>query len=383
MKKKLNKETIASKAGVGSDQQHGAIVPPLYLTSNFIFDELGKEQPYEYTRQRNPTRDHLIKALSDLESGIGGEILSSGMAAVSLITNILDLKSKVILPHDCYGGTFRLFSSLAEKGILDVHFVNQGEESFSNQAIDKINPDLIWIETPSNPLLQAVDIRQISKKAKACNSLVAVDNTFLSPSLQNPLKLGADIVMHSTTKYINGHSDVIGGAVITDDEAILSKLKFWANNLGITGSPFDSYLSLRGLRTLSIRMEKHEKNATAIVDLLLKNPNVGSIYYPGLPNHPSHEIAKKQQSGFGGMLSFELNDGLSGVKTFLKKMELLPFAGSLGGFESLVSHPYTMTHGILSPEQKKEIGISESLIRISAGLENTDDLIEAFKSALD
>ena len=383
MKKRLNKETIASKAGVGSDQQHGAIVPPLYLTSNFIFDELGQEQSYEYTRQRNPTRDHLIIALADLESGIGGEILSSGMAAVTLVTNILDLKSKVILPHDCYGGTFRLFSSLAEKGILDVHFVNQGEELFLNQTINKINPDLIWIESPSNPLLQAVDIKKISEKAKACNSLIAVDNTFLSPSLQNPLRLGADIVMHSTTKYINGHSDVIGGAVITNNEEILSKLKFWSNNLGITGSPFDSYLSLRGLRTLGIRMEKHEKNATAIVELLSNNSKVESLYYPGLPSHPSHEIAKKQQSGFGGMLSFELKDGLAGVKTFLKKMELLPFAGSLGGFESLVSHPYTMTHGILTPEQKKEIGISENLIRISAGLENTDDLIEAFKSALE
>ncbi len=382
MKKKSNKETIASKAGIGSDQQHGAIVPPVYLSSNFIFDELGKEQSYEYTRQRNPTRDHLIKALSDLESGIGGEILSSGMAAVTLVINILALKSKVILPHDCYGGTFRLFSSLAEKGMLEVHFINQGEESFLNQAIEKINPDLIWIETPSNPLLQAVDINKISKKAKIYNSLVVVDNTFLSPSLQNPLLLGADLVMHSTTKYINGHSDVIGGAVITNDEEILSKLKFWSNNLGITGSPFDSYLSLRGLRTLGIRMEKHEENATAIVELLSNNSKVESLYYPGLLNHPSHEIAKKQQGGFGGMLSFELKDGLSSVKSFLKKIEL-PFAGSLGGFESLVSHPYTMTHGILTPEQKKEIGISENLIRISAGLENTDDLIEAFKSALE
>ena len=382
MKKKSNKETIASKAGIGSDQQHGAIVPPVYLSSNFIFDELGKEQSYEYTRQRNPTRDHLIKALSDLESGIGGEILSSGMAAVTLVINILALKSKVILPHDCYGGTFRLFSSLAEKGMLEVHFINQGEESFLNQAIEKINPDLIWIETPSNPLLQAVDISKISKKAKIYNSLVVVDNTFLSPSLQNPLLLGADLVMHSTTKYINGHSDVIGGAVITNDEEILSKLKFWSNNLGITGSPFDSYLSLRGLRTLGIRMEKHEENATAIVELLSNNSKVESLYYPGLLNHPSHEIAKKQQGGFGGMLSFELKDGLSSVKSFLKKIEL-PFAGSLGGFESLVSHPYTMTHGILTPEQKKEIGISENLIRISAGLENTDDLIEAFKSALE
>lgn len=377
--KKFNKETIASKAGIGSDKQHGAIIPPLYLTSTFEYEKLGKDQEYEYTRERNPSRDHLIKALSDLENGLGGEILSSGMAAITLVANILELKSKVILPHDCYGGTHRLFSSLAEKGMLDVYFINQGHESFCKKSIDEINPDLIWIETPSNPLLQAVDIQKISDQAKACNALVAVDNTFLSPSFQNPLKLGADIVMHSTTKYINGHSDVIGGAVITNNQEILSKLKFWANALGISGSPFDSYLTLRGLRTLCIRMEKHEKNALAIVNLLSNNSKIGNVYYPGLTTHPSHAIAKKQQSGFGGMLSFEVKKGLAGADNFIKGMKILPLAASLGGFESLVSHPYTMTHGTLSPAQKKEIGISENLIRISAGLENTDDLLDAIK----
>ena len=382
MKKKFKKETIAAKAGIATDQQYGAIVPPLYLTTNFIYDELGKDQLYEYTRQGNPTRDHLIAALSDLEGGIGGEILSSGMAAVSLIANILELKSKVILPHDCYGGTFRLFSSLAEKGMLEVHFINQAEESFVAQTISQINPDLIWLESPSNPLLQAVDIRKISEKAKTCSAIVAVDNTFMSPCFQNPLKLGADIVMHSTTKYINGHSDVIGGAVITSDEAILTKLKFWANNLGITGSPFDSYLTLRGLRTLGIRMEKHEKNAQAIVEILSNNAKVKSVFYPGLAHHRSHEIAKKQQSGFGGMLSFELKEGLSGVKKFIEKIDLLPFAGSLGGFESLIGHPYTQSHGVHTPEKKEEIGISDGLVRISAGLENTDDLVDGIQSAL-
>ena len=380
--KKFNKETIASKAGIGSDKQHGAIIPPLYLTSTFEYEKLGKDQEYEYTRERNPSRDHLIKALSDLENGLGGEILSSGMAAITLVANILELKSKVILPHDCYGGTHRLFSSLAEKGMLDVYFINQGHESFCKKSIDEINPDLIWIETPSNPLLQAVDIQKISDQAKACNALVVVDNTFLSPFLQNPLKLGADIVMHSTTKYINGHSDVIGGALITNDHEILSKLKFWANALGITGSPFDSYLTLRGLRTLGIRMEKHEKNAAAIVELLLKHPKIAKVYYPGLPTHPSHTIAKKQQSGFGGMLSFEILDDLAGVKNFIEGMKIFPLAASLGGFESLVSHPYTMTHGSLTPNEKKEVGISESLIRISAGLENTEDLLEAVNLGL-
>jgi cystathionine gamma-synthase len=380
--KKFKKETIASKAGIGSDKHHGSIIPPLYLSSNFEYKELGIEQEYEYTRETNPTRDHLINALTAMEDGVGGEILSSGMAAVTLVANILNNNSKVILPHDCYGGTHRLFSSLAEKGILEAYFINQGHESFCKETIKEIQPDLIWVETPSNPLLQAVDIKKISKEAKACNALVAADNTFLSPSLQNPLKLGADIVMHSTTKYINGHSDVIGGALITNDHKILLKLKFWANALGITGSPFDSYLTLRGLRTLGIRMEKHEKNAAAIVELLLKHPKVAKVYYPGLPTHPSHVIAKKQQSGFGGMLSFEILDGLVGVKNFIEGMKILPLAASLGGFESLVSHPYTITHGNITTNQKKEIGISESLIRISAGLENTEDLLEAVNLGL-
>lgn len=382
MKKKYNKETIASKAGVGSDSMHGAIVPPLYLSTNFIQDEIGKEQPYEYTRQANPSRDHLISALAELEGGIGGEILSSGMAAVSLITNILELNSKVLLPHDCYGGTFRLFSSLADKGILEAHFVDQSTKSFKENAISEISPDLIWIESPSNPLLQVVDIEKICKKAKEINAMVAVDNTFLSPSLQNPLKLGSDIVMHSTTKYINGHSDVIGGAVIAKNRQVLEKIKFWSNNLGIAGAPFDSYLTLRGLRTLSIRMKKHEQNAIALVEFLSNNSKIKSVFYPGLTTHPSHNLAKRQQNGFGGMLSFELKEGLNGVKNFINRMELLPFAGSLGGFESLVGHPYTQSHGTHTPEQKEEIGISEGLIRISAGLEDTEDLIEAVKKAL-
>ena len=383
MSKKFKKKTIASKAGIGTDTQYGSIVPPIYLGTNFEYKELGKEPIYEYTRQENPTRDLLIKALSDLEDGLGGEILSSGMAALSLVANILELKNKVILPHDCYGGTFRLFSSLAEKGIFEVYFLNQGNKSFIEKSIDEINPDLIWIESPSNPLLQVVDIQEIVKKSKKKNALVAVDNTFLSPSLQNPLKLGADIVMHSTTKYINGHSDVIGGAVITNDAKILSKLKFWANNLGITGSPFDSYLTLRGLRTLSLRMKQHEQNASALVELLSNHPKVSHVYYPGLKHHPSHEIAKKQQSGFGGMLSFEIKDGLPQVKKFLDDLKILSLAGSLGGFESLVGHPYTMTHAALSPMQKKGIGIKKNLIRISAGLEDTEDLLDAVKKALD
>jgi len=382
MVKKLNKDTIAAKAGVASDKQHGAVVEPLYLSSNFEFKEVGKEQKYEYTRLSNPTRDTLAEALTDLEGGIGAEVTSSGMSAISLVANILELNSNVILPHDCYGGTFRLFSSLAAKGVINIRFVDQGNSKELLKAIAKFKPNLIWLESPSNPLLQAVDISAICSAAKSIKAMVAVDNTFLSPALQNPLKLGADIVVHSTTKYINGHSDVVGGVVITNNKQILTQLKFWANNLGITGAPFDSYLTLRGLRTLSLRMERHEKNATALAQVLSNNKKVQKVNYPGLPHHPSHEIAKKQQEGFGGMLSFELKGGLPAVKKFFKKIKIFTLAESLGGFESLVCHPYTMTHAPLSKKEKKASGISEGLIRISAGLEDADDLIDELNRAL-
>ena len=382
MDKKLNKDTIAANAGVASDKQHGAIVEPMYLSSNFAFKEVGKEQKYEYTRSSNPTRDTLAIALAELEGGIGGEITSSGMSAISLVTSILDLNDNVILPHDCYGGTYRLFASLAEKGVINIHFINQGNRKKLAKAIGRLQPNLIWLESPSNPLLQAVDIQAICSEAKSTNAIVAVDNTFLSPALQNPLKLGADIVIHSTTKYINGHSDVVGGAVITNNKEILNKLKFWANNLGITGAPFDSYLTLRGLRTLSLRMEKHEKNAAALAQVLSNNKKVKAVHYPGLAHHPSHKIAKKQQQGFGGMLSFELEGGFPDVKKFFKKIKIFTLAESLGGFESLVCHPYTMTHAPLTKKEKKVSGISEGLIRVSAGLEDTNDLIDEMNQAL-
>jgi cystathionine gamma-synthase len=380
--KKINKDTITSRAGVESDKQYGSVVPPLYLSSNFTFDEVGHEPEYEYTRCANPTRDILTNALSDIEGGLGGEVTSSGMAAISLVANILDLNASVLLPHDCYGGTHRLFSSLKEKGVLDIDFINQGDLQATISKINEVKPALIWLETPSNPLLQVVDIQAISASAKLTNTMIAVDNTFLSPALQNPLKLGADIVVHSTTKYINGHSDVIGGAAITSNEEILTKLKYWANNLGLTGSPFDSYQTMRGLRTLSLRMEKHEKNANALVEVLSNNKKVAKVYYPGLSHHPSHDIAKKQQSGFGAMLSFELEGGLPAAKKFFKEIKIFSLAESLGGFESLVCHPYTMTHAPLSAEEKEAAGISEGLIRISAGLEDADDLIDDINGAL-
>ena len=383
MKKKLQKDTIAARVGIDTDEQNKAIVPPLYLSTNYVFQEVGENQPYEYTRERNPTRDHLIEALCKLEGGLGGEVTSSGMAAISLVTNILELKSKVILPHDCYGGTFRLFSSLAKKGILEVHFVNQGDESLIKKAIQEIQPNLIWLETPSNPLLQVVDIEQIALLSKEYQFFGSGRQHILIPSFAESIDARGRYSGPFNNKYINGHSDIVGGAAITNDEEILQKLKYWANNIGLTGSPFDSYLILRGLRTLGIRMEKHERNAKALVDILANSSNVEAVYYPGLTDHPTHKIAKKQQSGFGGMLSFSIKGGLPSVKKFVKNIEILSFAESLGGFESLVTHPYTMSHAALSPEEKKEIGISEGLIRISAGLENTDDLTAALKTVLE
>ena len=353
------------------------------MSSNFAFKKFGKEQKYNYTRSANPTRDILASALTKLEGGSGGIITSSGMSAISLIASILEINDRVILPHDCYGGTFRLFSSLEEKGSLNTHFIDQSNLEELNANIQKYKPNLIWIETPSNPLLQSVDIKTICKQAKQVKALVAVDNTFLSPALQNPLKLGADIVIHSTTKYINGHSDVVGGAVIAKKKETFDKINFWANNLGLTGAPFDSYLTLRGLRTLSLRMKTHEKNATALAQVLSNNKKVKTVYYPGLEHHSSHEIAKKQQNGFGGMLSFELKGGLPAVKKFFKKVKHFSLADSLGGFERLVCHPYTMTQAPLTDKEKEFSGITQGLIRISAGLEDIDDLISGLKKGLD
>jgi len=382
MKKNKSIETITASAGIATDQQFGAVIPPLYLSSNFAFHEFGKEQPYDYTRSANPTRDILATALAELEGGYGGTITSSGMSAISLIASILDINASVILPHDCYGGTYRLFAALAEKGALRVKFVNQQDLVTLKSCIEELQPKLIWVETPSNPLLQTVDIEQIVLLAKTVNALVAVDNTFLSPALQNPIKLGADIVMHSTTKYINGHSDVVGGAVIANNKILHEKIQYWANNLGVAGAPFDAYLTTRGLRTLSLRMQSHETNAMALAQALLAHEQVSKVYYPGLESHPSHLLAAKQQKGFGGMLSFELKGGLVDVKKFFEAVQHFYLAESLGGFESLVCHPFTMTHAALTEAEKAEAGISEGLVRISAGLEAKEDLISGLNVGL-
>lgn len=382
MSSKREMSTIAVRAGLESDKQHGAIVPPLHLSSNFAFAGYGDTPQYDYTRSGNPTRDALADALRDLEGGAGAIVTSSGMAAITLVMQLLKSEDLLIAPHDCYGGTYRLFESLAAKGQFKVQFVDQNDNSALSAAI-MLQPRLIWVETPSNPLLRIVDIEQVSKLAKSYDALLAVDNTFMSPALQQPISLGADIVIHSTTKYLNGHSDVVGGAVIVNTDELAEELNYWANNLGLTGSPFDSYLTMRGLRTLHARLRLHEENTLHLARILDKHSAVRRTYYPGLADHPGHDIACRQQQGFGGMLSFELKGGQAAVRTFVEHLRYFSLAESLGGVESLVCHPASMTHAPMSEEVLALAGISKDLIRLSVGIENREDLATDVLDALE
>lgn len=376
----INKTTTAVRTGIDTDRQYGSVTPPLYLSSNFSFEDFAQPRQYDYTRSGNPTRDQLGKALANLEGGYDGVITSSGMSAIYLVTHLLDKGDVIIAPHDCYGGSYRLFKTLNDKGLFDVRFVDQGNPSSLAEAL-KSNPKLIWIETPSNPLLRVVDIRQICSEV-GDEVIKVVDNTFLSPILQQPLSLGADIVVHSTTKYINGHSDVVGGAVIAKRKEVHEDLAWWANCTGITGSPFDSFITTRGLRTLSVRMKQHEENASAVVGYLNKHPAVEQVFYPGLETHATHRIAAQQQTGFGAMFSFTLNQDEICQKTFVKHLQLFTLAESLGGVESLICHPATMTHAALSPDALENAGIGRNLFRLSVGIEDAQDLINDLNTAL-
>lgn len=376
----INKTTTAVRTGIDTDRQYGSVTPPLYLSSNFSFEDFAQPRQYDYTRSGNPTRDQLGKALANLEGGYDGVITSSGMSAIYLVTHLLDKGDVIIAPHDCYGGSYRLFKTLNDKGLFDVRFVDQGNPSSLAEAL-KSNPKLIWIETPSNPLLRVVDIRQICSEV-GDEVIKVVDNTFLSPILQQPLSLGADIVVHSTTKYINGHSDVVGGAVIAKRKEVHEDLAWWANCTGITGSPFDSFITTRGLRTLSVRMKQHEENASSVVGYLNKHPAVEQVFYPGLETHATHRIAAQQQTGFGAMFSFTLNQDEICQKTFVKHLQLFTLAESLGGVESLICHPATMTHAALSPDALENAGIGSNLFRLSVGIEDAQDLINDLNTAL-
>ncbi|HJU26626.1 MAG TPA: cystathionine gamma-synthase [Rhodanobacteraceae bacterium] len=374
--------TRAVRAGIDRDPAHGAVVPPLHLSTNFAFDGFGRKRAYDYTRSGNPTRDLLAEALCELEEGAGALVASSGMAAVALVLELVPAGATVVAAHDCYGGTWRLLDAWARKCRFEVRFADLTDPRTLAGALDA-KPALVWVETPSNPLLRITDIRHVAQAAHATGALCVVDNTFLSPALQQPLKLGADIVVHSTTKYINGHSDVVGGAVVARNSAVADELKWWGNCLGLTGAPFDSWLTLRGLRTLSARLRVHQENAGAIAALLQAHPAVARVYWPGLKEHPGHALAARQQAGFGAMLSFELHGNEPAVRAFLDGLRHITLAESLGGVESLVAHPATMTHASMSAEAREVAGISDALLRLSIGIEDVDDLCADLGAALE
>jgi cystathionine gamma-synthase len=374
--------TRAVRAAIATDAEHGAVVPPIHLSSTFAFEGFAKPRKFDYTRSGNPTRSQLADALAELEGGALGVVTSTGMSAVTLALQLLNPGDVVVAAHDCYGGTQRLLRGLARRGHFEVVFadltVARGLETIAERR-----PRLVWIETPSNPLLRITDVRAAADCAHAIGAIVAVDNTFLSPALQQPIALGADLVVHSTTKYLNGHSDVVGGAVIAADKALGDELAWWANCLGITGAPFDSYLTLRGVRTLHSRIRDHIANAEAVVDALCDHPAVARVYYPGLANHPGHDIARRQQSGFGAMVSFEVVGGTASVELLAARLRCFTLAESLGGVESLIAHPATMTHASMDAEARRVAGISDSLVRLSVGIESPEDLVHDLTDALD
>ncbi|WP_119967702.1 cystathionine gamma-synthase [Shewanella japonica] len=379
--KKHRAATLAVRQGIESDTQYGAVVPPIYLSTNYSFDGHTNPREFDYSRSGNPTRCVLGEAIAKLENGATGIVTCTGMAAITLVTSLLGPDDLIVVPHDCYGGSYRLFTNLANKGQFKLLVVDQTDEKALTEAIAQ-KPKMVWLETPSNPLLRVVDIKAIVEASHAVDTLVVVDNTFLSPILQQPLELGADIVMHSTTKYINGHSDVVGGAVVAKDAELGELLHWWSNTLGLTGSAFDSYLTLRGIRTLAVRIREHQTNAQRVIDVLQSSDVVEKVYYPGLKDHPGHDIAAKQQKGFGAMLSFELKGGEAEVVAFLNALSIFSVAESLGGVESLVAVPATMTHRAMVPEARYEAGIKDTLLRLSVGIEDAEDLVNDINAGL-
>ncbi len=375
--------TDAVRAGVDSDQQHGCVMPPIYLSSNHSFDGLYGKREYDYSRSGNPTRDLLGRTIMNLEGGQHCVVTNTGMSAVVLVTSLLKSQDTIIAPHNCYGGCYRAFLSLAQSGRFKVQFADFTNLSRIRRVSDQHRPKVIWVETPSNPLLRITDIRRLASIASEIGALLVVDNTFLTPLLQRPLYLGADLVVHSTTKYINGHSDVVGGAVVSRDPDLGEQLDWWANCLGSTASPWDCNQTLRGLRTLHARMRCHEENAQAVVGVLQQNEAVHRVHYPGLACHPDHKLACTQQTGFGAVISFEINGGESAVRIFLEGLSCFTLAESLGGVESLVCHPASMTHSAMSDEARTHAGINPNLLRLSVGIEYTPDLVNDISTALD
>ncbi len=374
-------ETLIATAGVSADAGHNSVAPPLHLSANYYWNDPCEKPQYDYARSGNPTRAQLEEALASLEGAAKGVITSSGMAAIDLVLNLVDPGDLVIAPHDCYGGTHRLLTARQKRGHFDVAWVNQTDPVALEAAFAR-KPKLVLIETPSNPLLRITDIGLVVAYAKKCGAITVADNTFLSPVLQRPLDLGCDIVLHSTTKFINGHSDVVGGAVLAKDAALGEELAWWANCTGVTGAPFDSFMTLRGLRTIFPRIERQQATARDVVDALVKDDRVECVFFPGLESHPGHEIAKAQQKGFGSMFSVEFAEGVD-VLELLRALNIFTIAESLGGFESLVCVPSAMTHAAMTPEARATAGISDRLVRFSIGLEHSADLTQDIFAALE
>ena len=375
--------TRGVRAGIDTDPIHGAVVPPVYLSTTYSFTGLGEGRGYDYSRSGNPTRSVLAGAIADLEGGHGGIVTASGMGAVSvLLHGLLGRGRRLVVPHDCYGGSWRLFDVLSQKGLFDLSVVDLTSPDGVAEAI-ALKPDVVWVESPSNPLLRLTDIAPLAAAAHEVGALVVVDNTFCSPVLQRPIELGADVVLHSSTKYINGHSDVVLGAVVTTTAEQQADLSWWANCLGLTGGALDSYLALRGLRTIFPRMRSHNENAAAVADALARHPAVAAVHYPGLPDHPGHELAARQQSGFGGIVSFELRGGEPAVRALLSGLRCYSLAESLGGVESLISHSASMTHAAMPPDVQAAAGITPGLLRLSVGIEAAEDLVADLVAGLD
>ena len=374
-------QTIAAASFIAADPAFGAVAPPLYLSSTFAFAGFEQAREYDYSRTANPSRAMLADTIARLEGGAGGVVVSSGMAAIDLVLSRLTSDDLIIAPHDCYAGTQRLLTARRDRAQFDVAFIDQADDAAMAAGFAR-SPAMVLIETPSNPLMRIVDIRAIAARAKAAGCKVVVDNTFLSPALQQPISLGADFVVHSTTKYLNGHSDVVGGIAIAADIAQVRALADWANITGVTGAPFDAYMTLRGLRTLFPRIEAQQRSAASLAVFLQHHPRVSAVHYPGLPTHPGHAIAKAQQAGFGAMLSFEIDGDRADLRRVVEALRVFTLAESLGGIESLIAHPATMTHASMTADARRAAGISDMLLRVSVGLEAEQDLLNDLARAL-
>lgn len=371
------------RTGLDADPRYSSIVPPIYPGTNFAFAELGDQPRYEYSRSGNPTRDLLAEAIVTLEGGVGGVITSSGLSALTAVfTAMVPYGGRIIAPHDCYGGTWRLLNHLSERGSFTVDYVDQTDADAVAVAL-RSPADLLLIETPSNPLLRVVDLEATVAAARDAGVLTLADNTFCSPVRQRPIEYGCEMVVHSTTKFINGHSDVVGGAIVATTMEATEQLTHWANVLGLTGGAFDAWLALRGLRTLDARVRVHDANTAELLPALVTHPAVDRVHYPGLPDHPGHQIAARQQSSFGSMVSFELAGGEDAVRAFCHGLRIFDLAESLGGVESLVAHPASMTHAAMTPEAQLAAGITPALLRLSVGIEPAGDLLADLTDGLE